>query len=419
MALSGFGGLLSILFASRITAKAASQGTSSDSGAIYPRRSFGSITLSGAIIFVVLGWIFLLVQEVPPVPWDLVAYGRYLPTKTELGTNLFTGEGMNASVAVVELSDGTRNFHVSGKVEASSDPQDMRVQRMLGHLPALIHPQPRSVLVVGCGAGVTAGSFTLYSNVEKITICEIEPLIPKVVTRFFAPENYNVVQNPKVRIIYDDARHFVLTTREKFDIITSDPIHPWVKGAATLYTQEYFDTCKQHLNPGGLVAQWVPLYESNPAAVKSEIATFFQVFPDGTVWGNDQDGKGYDVVLLGQVGPLKIDLGRIQRRLNEDAWQPVLQSLRNVRFRSAFSLLTTYAGEASDLKPWLRDAELNRDRNLRLQYLAGMGLNLYQPDAIYSDMLFYRRFHKELFTGADEWNAALKFALDRQKQDKH
>ena len=189
MALSGLGGLLSILLASRFTAKAASQSTPSDSNAIYPQRSFGSITLAGAIAFVVLGWIFLLVNSVPPVPWDLVAYGRYLPTKTELGTNLFTGEGMNASVAVVELSDGTRNFHVSGKVEASTDSQDMRVQRMLGHLPALIHPQPHSVLVVGCGAGVTAGSFTMYPGVEKITICEIEPLIPKVVTRFFTPEN--------------------------------------------------------------------------------------------------------------------------------------------------------------------------------------------------------------------------------------
>ena len=98
----------------------------------------------------------------------------------------------------------------------------------------------------------------------------------------------------------------MLTTREKFDIITSDPIHPWVKGAATLYTKEYFETVKGHLNPGGLVAQWVPLYESNPAAVKSELATFFAVFPNGTVWGNEVTGGGYDVVLLGQAGPLQI-----------------------------------------------------------------------------------------------------------------
>ncbi len=445
MTLSGLAGLLAIFVASPSSAKdssscgspSSSSSSSSPSSSssssfsssppkpenppanFFPGRSWARISLSGAIALVVLFWVFLLVKDVPIVPWDLVAYGRYLPTKTELGTNLFMGEGMNASVAVVELADGTRNFHVSGKIEASTDPQDMRLQRMLGHLPALIHPQPRSVLIVGCGAGVTAGSFTTYPDVQQITICEIEPLIPKAVARFFAPENYNVVQKPNVKIVYDDARHFVLTTPQKFDIITSDPIHPWVNGAATLYTKEYFETCKQHLNPGGLVTQWVPLYESNPAAVKSEIATFFDVFPDGTVWSNDQDGQGYDLVLLGQAGPLQIDLGRIQRRLNDNAWQPALQSLKNVGFKSAFSLLTTYAGQASDLKPWLRGAEINRDRNLRLQYLAGMGLNLYQPDAIYSDMLYYRRFHKELFTGADEWNEALKFALDRQRRETH
>ena len=88
------------------------------------------------------------------------------------------------------------------------------------------------------------------------------------------------------------------TTPEKFDIITSDPIHPWVKGAATLYSKEYFEIAKQHLNPGGVLTQWVPLYESDLDTVKSEIATFFEVFPNATIWANNVDGQGYDVVLL-------------------------------------------------------------------------------------------------------------------------
>jgi spermidine synthase len=371
--------------------------------------------IKGALVVASTGCAILLAREVPKVPWELVAYGRYLPTKTEVGTNLYMGEGMNASVAVVELSNGIRNFHVSGKVEASTDRQDMRLQRMLGHLPALLHPQPRSVLVVGCGAGVTAGSFTVHPTIAEITICEIEPLIPKVVARYFGRENYQVVENPRVNIVFDDARHYVLTSRGRFDIITSDPIHPWVKGAATLYTREYFEACKQHLNPGGLVTQWVPLYESSPAAVKSELATFFEVFPNGTIWSNDYDGQGYDLVLLGQTDPLKIDLGQIQRRLNRDDHQRVLQSLRDAGFKSAFSLLATYAGQACDLKPWLQGAEINRDRNLRLQYLAGLGLNLYQPDAIFSDMLSYRRFPKDLFVGSDEWNRSLRSAIERPK----
>ncbi len=96
-----------------------------------------------------------------------------------------------------------------------------------------------------------------------------------------------MIDDPRTQIVYDDARHFVLTTPEKFDIITSDPIHPWVKGSATLYSKEYFELVKQHLNPGGIVTQWVPLYESDAETVKSEIATFFDVFPNGTIWANE------------------------------------------------------------------------------------------------------------------------------------
>jgi spermidine synthase len=359
-----------------------------------------------------------LIGTVPRLPWGLVAYGRYLPAKTDLGKALFVGEGVNASVALTELSTGVRNFHISGKIEASTDPHDMRLQRMLGHIPGLLHPQPRSALVVGCGAGVTAGSFVPYPQVQQIVICEIEPLIPGVVAQCFGLENYDVLRDPRSRLIYDDARHYILTTRDKFDIITSDPIHPWVKGAATLYTREYFELCKAHLNPGGLVSQWVPLYESNLAVVQSEIATFFEVFPNGTIWSNDDDGEGYDVVLLGSLEPQRIDLQVVQERLERQDYHAVMQSLREVGLKSTYSLFATYAGQAADLKPWLRNAQINCDRNLRLQYLAGLGLNFNEQDLIYSDLLVYRRFPEELFTGSNVWKQALKSAIEKSSVKK-
>ena len=197
----------------------------------FPR---GLATLATAVIAIGLA------LTLPTVPWGLIAHGRYLAVKSDPGKLIYVGEGMNASVAVTETSDGVRNFHVSGKIEASTEPRDMRLQRMLGDIPALLHPNPRSVLVVGCGAGVTAGSFVPNPGIQKIVICEIEPLIPRVVATNFAKENYNVVNDPRVEIVYDDARNYVLTSKEKFDIITSDPIHPWVKGAATLYTPGVF-----------------------------------------------------------------------------------------------------------------------------------------------------------------------------------
>ena len=367
------------------------------------------------LLLIAIGGAALLVWSVPKIPWGLIAFGRHLPTKEGQGTLLYTGEGMNASVAVTEIS-GALNFHVSGKIEASTERQDMRLQRMLGHLPALLHPEPRSVLIVGCGAGVTAGSFVPHSGIERIVICEIEPLIPRVVAQHFGKENYDVVNDPRVEIVYDDARHYILTTREKFDIITSDPIHPWVKGAATLYTKEYFELVKRHLNPGGLVTQWVPLYESNPDVVRSEFATFFDAFPGGTIWSNDREGEGYDVVLLGQAEAAKIDVDALYARLQRE--ERVAQSLKDVGFRSVFSLLATYAGQGPDLRPWLAGAEINRDRNLRLQYLAGLGLNLNLGSLIHDDLLSYRRFPDELFVASDQHKQMLQYLIEGKETGK-
>ncbi|HWA08399.1 MAG TPA: fused MFS/spermidine synthase [Opitutaceae bacterium] len=357
-----------------------------------------------------------LALGLPKIPWGVIAYGRYLPSwageiRSGGSKMLYVGEGMNSSVAVTELSSGVRNFHVSGKVEASSEPQDMRLQRMLGHIPALLHPRPRSVLVVGCGAGVTAGSFVLHPDVEHVTICEIEPLIPQVVAQYFGPQNYNVVHDPHVTVHYDDARHYVLTTPDKFDIITSDPIHPWVKGAATLYSKDYYELCKRHLNPGGIVTQWVPLYESNADAVKSEIATFFAVFPNGVIWSNDNSGVGYDLVLMGQVEPMKIDVDALQKRLDQPDYQRVAGSLNELGFGSAVALLSTYGGQASDLGPWMKDAEINQDSNLRLQYLAGLGLNALKGGSIYDEISAYRKFSDTLFVATGEKQEALRDAL--------
>jgi spermidine synthase len=302
---------------------------------------------------------------------------------------------------------------VSGKTEASAEPQDMRLQRLLGHLPALLHPGPKSVLVVGCGAGVTAGTFVVHPEMEHITICEIEPLIPPASARYFGHENHDVMRDKRTHINFDDARHYILTTTEKFDIITSDPIHPWVKGIAPLYSTEYFDLVKRHLNPGGFVTQWVPLYESNIDTVKSEIATFFEAFPNGTIWGNlNTDGQGYDTVLVGQVDNLKIDVDALQARLQRPEYKAVADSLREVGYNSIFDLLSTYAAQASDLHSWLRNAQINRDRNLRLQYLAGMGLNEYLAPMIYEQILQQSRFPNEIFSGAPASLRALQVGMN-------
>jgi spermidine synthase len=358
----------------------------------------------GAAIFIAL--------LVPKTPWQLVAYGRQIATSDYGAKPIYFGEGMNSSVAVSQTSGGARFFHVSGKTEASSLEKDMRLQRMLGHIPALLHPNPRSVLIVGCGAGVTSGSFVLHPSIERIVICDIEPLIPKVVATHFRIENHDVIRDPRVEIIYDDARHFIATTRETFDLITSDPIHPWVKGSAVLYSQEYFELCKRRLNPGGLVTQWVPLYESDRAVVQSEIATFFSVFPHGTIWANDDEGYGYDTVMLGQAKPVKIDVEALQARFDRPDHMRVREALTDLGLGSALDLLSTYAGRYSDLTTWLASAEINRDRNLRLQYLAGLQLDSRKGADAYAEILNRRKFPDDMFEASATHRQELRKLLE-------
>ena len=391
--------------------------------------------LAGVGLTGVTALALLLALSVSVLPWGVVAYGRLVATygnrlapgivaeknvPTDGGTPdtycTYMGEGLNGTVAVTMTTGGIRSFHSAGKVQASNDPRDMRLQRMLGHISALALPEPKSVLVVACGAGVTAGSFVVHPSIKRIVICDIEPLVPKYVAPMFKKENYDVVNDPRVEIVRDDGRHFILTTKEKFDIITSDPSDPWVKGCAALNTVDYYEMCKEHLNPGGVVSLWIPLYESKPATTKSVIATFFKVFPHGLLWSNDENGDGYDAVLFGQVEPTKIDVDRLQARLDRDDHSRVRESLDEVGFHSAVDLLATYAGQSPDLQDWMRDAQINTDKNLRLQYLAGMWLNSYMGTEILSGITRYYKFPDEVFGGSGGRKETLRQRLEsRQK----
>jgi spermidine synthase len=157
---------------------------------------------------------------------------------------------------------------------------------------------------------------------------------------------------------------------------------------------------RRHLKPGGVVTQFVQLYGSNRDAVRSEIATFIEVFPHTVVFGNLAEGRGYDLVLIGRAEPITIDLDQLQARLTDPAHEQVAASLRDIGITNAIDLLSHYAGTARDLGPWLEGATINTDRNLRLQYLAGLTLNTVEGAAIYREMLSYARFPEDIFAGS-------------------
>lgn len=360
-----------------------------------------------------------LTATVSETPWQLIAYGRRIAlmmysdrrdSNTYPISVLYRGEGLNSSVVITDQS-GLRIIYVNGNVEASNAADDMRLERIAGHIPALVRAGARDVFIVGFGAGITAGSFITYPEVKSISIAELEPLIPPASARFFRGENEGVLNDPRTRVVYDDGRHYLQTHNKSFDIITSDPVHLWVKGTSALYSREYFEIVRHHLKAGGVIAQWLPLYDGDVEAIKSVLATFFEVFPNGTVWSNHTGNSGYDLVLLGQVGPTKINVDELQRRLDRPDYSAVIASLRAVGFQSAVDILATYLGQASDLHPLLLGAQLNLDRNLRLQYLAGLEMNSRASEPIYHLLSSYRRFPETLFVGSENYIQLLRALL--------
>jgi len=373
-------------------------------------RATKSTGLAAALAagLVVSAW---FASNMEAVPGELIAYGRRMVLNTGRSEVMYTIEGRNSSVAITKWNDGAIEIDVNGHVEATTETYDMKLQRMVGHLPAVLHPNPKSVLGIGFGAGVSAGTFTRYPGIEHITICEIEPVIPPTSTRFFGKYNYEVFRNPKTHVIFDDARHYLMTTNDKFDIIASDPLDIFAKGTAAIYSKEYFESVKRHLNPGGLFTLYVPLYETDLRTIKSELATFFAAFPHSTIWANTINGAGYDMVFMGHLEDPKINLDEISARMSRPDYEPVVQSLFEIGVTSMNDLLSTYAGQNYDLGVWSAGAELNTDGDLRLQYLGGWGINSTMEDRLYREMLKYRQVPRGLFTGSPDRVESLMRAI--------
>jgi len=177
----------------------------------------------------------------------------------------YIGEGINGSVVVSRTTSGIRSFHSAGKVQASSEPRDMRLQRLLGHISALavdqagIRARRRLRRRRDCGHLRPAPRHPAHRHLRHRAACA-EFVAPQ-----FHQENYGVVTDPRTQVIADDGRHFIRTTKEKFDVITSDP---WTRGsrAAPRSTpSSIYEMCKQHLKPGGVMTLWLPLYETDAA----------------------------------------------------------------------------------------------------------------------------------------------------------
>jgi len=369
--------------------------------------------IAGTALAAAIAAVGAMAWTLPEQPGELVAFGHQVPSLSPWAKVIDVVEGHTSSIAISRLQDGNIQVSVGGHVEATTIPFDMSLQRMMTHLPSVLHPNPQKVLNIGFGAGVTAGSYTFHPSVKSITIVELEPKVPPTSAKYFGEFNNHVRTDPRTRIIFDDGRHFMMTTKETFDIIAADPIDVWVKGTAGIYSSDYFRKVKERLNPGGYFTLYVPLYESSEETIRTEFATFFEVFPNATVWANLANGYGYDLVLMGQKdpGPLKVDIDVVEQRLRQAKYALLVKSLNFIGFQNATELYATYLGDQDSMKDWLKGAQLNTDRNMRLQYVAGWAIYSNMADTLYRKVLAMRKLPTPYFTGSPQGMAALNVKM--------
>jgi spermidine synthase len=309
--------------------------------------------------------------------WDLnlLASGGYkyatevrnldldLATGLKAGSLVYYKEGAAATVSVRRLA-GTVSLAIDGKVDASNR-TDMLTQKLLAHLPLLMHPDPCRVCVIGLGSGVTLGA-ALRHGIERADVIEISREVVEA-SSFFVDDNGHALEDPRTRLIVSDGRSHLQLTRDRYDVIISEPSNPWMAGVASLFTREFFLAARARLAPGGIICQWAHTYEMADADLRSIAATFASAFPNGTMW---LIGEG-DVLFIAtndSVGPRIENIPR--------AWQRpgVAADLANASVFDAFSLLSLYVAGPSELQRYGQSAFIQTDDRTRLEFSGPLGL---------------------------------------------
>ncbi len=264
----------------------------------------GSIIFAGVINLIIGFWILFVINKrlfKKTIPIILIIFlilalfGNYSiqqmhsggfyrisDIQKNLGEVVYYEEGLHATITVRNLFGKGYALFINGKGQGSSEITDLRVNYLLAYLPILINNNSENALVIGLGTGTTSGQLSQHLNVTTI---EIEKEILEA-TKYFNIFNLNVLENPHHKLIIDDGRNYLLKTNKKYDLIIPEPSDPWQSFSTFLFSKEFFELAKEHLNEGGLYVQWVPIYQMSSEDFKSFYATFESVFPYNVAFAN-------------------------------------------------------------------------------------------------------------------------------------
>jgi len=270
-------------------------------------------------------------------------------------------EGPTATVSVRKDWDIT-SMAINSRTNAS-DREDMPTQVMLGQLPLLLAPRLRNALIVGYATGVTAGAI-LQSPLESVECVELEPATVNG-SRFFEHVNNHPLNDPRLHLIIDDARTYLRVNPTRYDMIVSEPSHPWVPGVANLFTREFFQVGRDRLNDDGIFVQWVQIYQLSTDSLRSVLATFHETFPYVLVFRVQGAWKGKDLLLVGSKSPLTLD--RIKERVGDSR---IAAELARVNIKSEADVKAWYVCDEKQLAPAVAGAVINTDDNMHIETTA-------------------------------------------------
>jgi spermidine synthase len=267
-------------------------------------------------------------------------------------------EGPTATVSVRE-DWGVKSMAINGRTNAS-DKGDMPTQVILGQLPLLVAPRTDQGLIVGFASGVSVGSM-LQSPIKSLECVELEPATVNA-SRFFEHVNNRPLEDARLRLIIDDARTYLRVTPARYDIIVSEPSHPWVPGVANLFTREFFELGRNRLNDEGVFAQWVQIYQLSTESLRSVLATYQSVFPHVLVFRVGGVTKGKDLILLGSRAPLTLDL--LAARMQDPR---MAAELLRISIKGPGDIESWYVCDETQLSPAVAGAVINTDDNMRVE----------------------------------------------------
>ncbi|MEE3330297.1 MAG: fused MFS/spermidine synthase [Myxococcota bacterium] len=254
-----------------------------------------------------------------------------------------------------------RYLYVGGKLDAISSNSS---QSMLGHVPMLLHPDPKQVLVIGLGSSESLAATLQHDSLEAVDCIEISPAVVEAAEQFFQQEQ-RPIHDPRLNLRIGDGRVHMAMSERKYDVIVSQPGNPWMAGASALFTREFFEQMKAHLAPGGIASVWVQGFSASPESVNALIGTFESVFEDMDLWETRLLG---DYILTGYLKPTPIELSAVEERMQSPRVAANLDS-QHIYDAADFAGYFVSTGDAASRLPGAD--RINRDDHnfleLRLQ----------------------------------------------------